>query len=38
MLLKFTYQFIHFLIIIKLHITEASTVQCTQGSSGNQKV
>ena len=31
MLLKLNYQFINFLIIIKLHITEASTVLCTQG-------
>ena len=40
MLLKLTYRFINFSIIIKLymHITEASTVQCTQGCSVNQKV
>ena len=38
MLLKLNYQFINFSIIIKLHITEASTVQCTQGCSVNQKV
>ena len=40
MLLKLNYQFITFSIIIKLHITEASTVlvQCTQGCSINQKV
>ena len=38
MLLKSNYRFINFSIIIKLHITEASTVQCTQGCSVNQKV
>ena len=40
MLLKLNYQFINFSIIIKLHtrITEASTEQCTQGCSVNQKV
>ena len=38
MLLKLNYQIINFLTIIKLHITEASIVQCTQGCSVNQKV
>ena len=31
MLLKLNYRFINFSIIIKLQITEANTVQCTQG-------
>ena len=40
MLLKSNYRFINFSIIIKLDITEASTVrvQCTQGCIVNQKV
>ena len=38
MLLKLNNRFIIFSIIIKLHITEISTVQCTQECSINQKV
>ena len=38
MLLKLNYRFINFSIIITLHITEASSAQCTQGCSVNQKV
>ena len=38
MLLKLNYRFINFSIIIKLNITEASTVQCTQRCSVDQKV
>ena len=38
MLLKLNYRFINFSIILIIHLTEASTVQCTQGYSVNQKV
>ena len=36
MLIKLNYRFINFSIIIKLHITKASTVQCKQRCIVNQ--